>query len=63
MYLIEWFGTNFSGLFQAGADFIQVGLSLGEAEPERIQVGVPAIPYSRVITGVLVVVNAWMFSS
>lgn len=36
---------------QVGADFVPVGLSLGEAEPETIELGVPAVLYSRLITG------------
>lgn len=47
---------------QAGCDFIPVGLSLGEAKPKTIQYGVPAVLYSRMITGVLAVVVAWIFS-
>lgn len=47
---------------QAGMDFIPVGLSLGEAEPETVEIGVPAILYSRVVTGVLSVVIAWALS-
>jgi len=47
---------------QVGADFIPVGLSLGEAKPETIQYGVPAVLYSRLITGVLAVVIAYVAS-
>lgn len=47
---------------QVGADFVPVGLSLGEAEPETIELGVPAVLYSRVITGPLAVIIAYLFS-
>ncbi|MCR2045403.1 PTS glucitol/sorbitol transporter subunit IIB [Anaerosalibacter massiliensis] len=47
---------------QVGADFIPVGLSLGEAEPETVEVGVPAILFSRLITGPLAVIIAYLFS-
>lgn len=47
---------------QVGADFVPVGLSLGEAEPETIELGVPAVLYSRLITGPLAVVIAYAFS-
>lgn len=47
---------------QVGADFVPVGLTLGEAEPETIEVGVPAVLLSRVITGPLAVVIAYLFS-
>ncbi|MCI8566315.1 MAG: PTS glucitol/sorbitol transporter subunit IIB [Lachnospiraceae bacterium] len=47
---------------QVGGDFVPVGLSLGEAEPETIELGVPAVLFSRVITGPLSVVIAYIFS-
>lgn len=47
---------------QVGCDFIPVGLSLGEAEPETIEIGVPAILTSRLITGPISVVIAYLFS-
>ena len=47
---------------QVGGDFVPVGLSLGEAEPETIEFGVPAVLYSRVITGPLAVIIAFVFS-
>lgn len=47
---------------QVGCDFIPVGMSLGEAEPETIELGVPAVLYSRVITGPISVLIAYLFS-
>ena len=47
---------------QVGCDFIPVGLALGEAEPETVEVGVPAILFSRFITGPLAVVLAYFAS-
>lgn len=47
---------------QVGCDFVPVGLTLGEAKPETIEVGVPAVLISRQITGPLAVVIAYLFS-
>ena len=47
---------------QVGCDFIPVGLALGEAEPETVEVGVPAVLISRLVTGPLSVVIAYLAS-
>jgi PTS system glucitol/sorbitol-specific IIC component len=47
---------------QVGCDFIPVGLSLGEAEPETIELGVPAVLFSRTITGPGAVVLSYLAS-
>ncbi len=47
---------------QVGCDFIPVGLSLGEAKPETVEVGVGAILISRLITGPISVLVAYLFS-
>jgi PTS system glucitol/sorbitol-specific IIC component len=47
---------------QVGCDFIPVGLALGEAKPETVAVGTPAVLISRMITAPLAVIIAWAAS-
>lgn len=47
---------------QVGADFIPVGLALAEADSKTVEVGVPAILISRMITGPLAVILAYLAS-
>lgn len=47
---------------QVGCDFVPVGLSLGEAEPETIDAGVPAVLFERLVTGPIAVVIAYFVS-
>jgi glucitol/sorbitol PTS system EIIB component len=47
---------------QVGCDFVPVGMALGEAKPETIRIGVPAVLISRQIMGPVSVLIAWLAS-
>jgi PTS system glucitol/sorbitol-specific IIC component len=47
---------------QVGCDFVPVGLALGEAKPKTIEIGVPAVLFSRQIMGPISVLFAWIVS-
>lgn len=47
---------------QVGADFVPVGLTLAEAEPYTVEIGVPAVLFSRLVTGPISVLVAWLLS-
>ncbi|CAM3194300.1 PTS glucitol/sorbitol transporter subunit IIB [Lactiplantibacillus plajomi] len=47
---------------QAGCDFIPVALTLGEAEPDTITSGTPAMLFSRLLTAPIAVLIAYGFS-
>lgn len=47
---------------QVGCDFIPVGLALGEAEPETVEIGVPAVLFSRMVTGPIATILAYFAS-
>ncbi|GAA2179892.1 PTS glucitol/sorbitol transporter subunit IIB [Brooklawnia cerclae] len=47
---------------QVGCDFVPVGLSLGEAKPETVSVGVSAVLFTRLVTSPLAVAIAYLAS-
>ena len=47
---------------QVGCDFVPVGLTLGEAEAKTVEIGVPAVLFSRLITGPISVILACLAS-
>lgn len=48
---------------QVGCDFVPVGLALGESKPKTVEIGVPAVLFSRQITGPISVLIAWALSA
>lgn len=48
---------------QVGCDFVPVGLALGEAEPETVETGVPAVLISRLFTGPAATIIAFFASA
>jgi PTS system glucitol/sorbitol-specific IIB component len=47
---------------QAGCDFIPVAMAMGEAEPDTVEKAVPAMLFSRMITGPLAVLIGYFAS-
>lgn len=47
---------------QVVCDFIPVGLTLCEATPETVEIGTPAVLFTRLVTGPVAVVVAWLLS-